>query len=54
MRRAAASLVQSGFEALTLTVTESNRQAVRLYQRFGFTTRHKFDAMVLHTNSRRR
>jgi ribosomal protein S18 acetylase RimI-like enzyme len=36
-----------GFEAITLTVTEANREAVRLYERMGFATSHKFDAMVL-------
>jgi ribosomal protein S18 acetylase RimI-like enzyme len=47
LHRSAASLRQAGFEALTLTVTESNQKAVRLYQRFGFTQRQRFDAMVM-------
>jgi ribosomal protein S18 acetylase RimI-like enzyme len=40
-------LARSGFEAITLTVTEANSQAVRLYEELGFFTRHRFDAMVL-------
>jgi ribosomal protein S18 acetylase RimI-like enzyme len=40
-------LGQSGFAAITLTVTEANRQAVKLYEDSGFGTRHRFDAMVL-------
>jgi ribosomal protein S18 acetylase RimI-like enzyme len=40
-------LAQSSFAAITLTVTEANLQAVKLYQNSGFGTRHRFDAMVL-------
>jgi ribosomal protein S18 acetylase RimI-like enzyme len=40
-------LASSGFAAITLTVTEANYQAVKLYQDSGFFTRHRFDAMVL-------
>lgn len=40
-------LTRSGFAAITLTVTEANHQAVKLYQDLGFFTRHRFDAMVL-------
>jgi ribosomal protein S18 acetylase RimI-like enzyme len=40
-------LKTNGFEAITLTVTEANGDAVRLYERTGFATSHKFDAMVL-------
>ncbi len=40
-------LSQTGFSAITLTVTEANHQAVRLYNEFGFSTRHRFDAMVM-------
>ena len=34
------------FEALTLTVTKENTNAVALYRRRGFVTRHTFDAIV--------
>jgi len=40
-------LTRSAFAAITLTVTEANHQAVKLYQDSGFFTRHRFDAMVL-------
>jgi ribosomal protein S18 acetylase RimI-like enzyme len=40
-------LTQSNFAAITLTVTEANHQAVKLYQNAGFFIRHRFDAMVL-------
>jgi len=39
-------LSAAGFRALTLTVTEGNQQAVKLYEGVGFSTRHRFDAMV--------
>ena len=35
------------YNALTLTVTEANSEAVRLYRSSGFETRHRFDALVL-------
>jgi ribosomal protein S18 acetylase RimI-like enzyme len=40
-------LARSRFAAITLTVTEANHQAVKLYQNSGFFVRHRFDAMVL-------
>jgi ribosomal protein S18 acetylase RimI-like enzyme len=40
-------LAHSGFAAITLTVTEANHQAVKLYHDSGFFTRRRFDAMVL-------
>lgn len=40
-------LAQSGFHSITLTVTEANRPAVNLYESLGFSTRHRFEAMVL-------
>lgn len=42
-----AELAKSRFKAITLTVTEANYQAVRLYEDLGFSTRHRFEAMVL-------
>ena len=35
------------YRALTLTVSEANTAALRLYTAAGFTTRHRFDALVL-------
>jgi ribosomal protein S18 acetylase RimI-like enzyme len=46
LHRCMSHLAQSGFTAITLTVTEANHQAVKLYQDSGFGTRHRFDAMV--------
>jgi ribosomal protein S18 acetylase RimI-like enzyme len=40
-------LAQSNFAAITLTVTEANHQAVKLYRDLGFFIRQRFDAMVL-------
>jgi ribosomal protein S18 acetylase RimI-like enzyme len=40
-------LAQSNFAAITLTVTEANHPAVKLYHDSGFFIRHRFDAMVL-------
>jgi ribosomal protein S18 acetylase RimI-like enzyme len=40
-------LAQSRFKAITLTVTEANHPAVKLYEDLGFFTRHRFEAMVL-------
>lgn len=51
---AAERLARGGFEAITLTVTEANTDAVRLYQRYGFWLRHRFDAMVLDTRYKKR
>jgi len=47
LEHCAQQLSLSNFSAITLTVTEANRQAVRLYEELGFFTRHRFDAMVL-------
>jgi GNAT superfamily N-acetyltransferase len=44
-------LARAGFQAITLTVTEANQQAVKLYQSLGFISRHHFEAMVLEKNS---
>ena len=46
MHHAMDHLASTGYEAITLTVTEANDGAVRLYEDLGFTTRHRFDAMV--------
>jgi ribosomal protein S18 acetylase RimI-like enzyme len=47
LRHCMGHLARSGFQAITLTVTEANHQAVRLYEEMGFFTRHRFDAMVM-------
>ena len=54
LRQSAETLRRAGLDALTLTVTESNQQAVNLYARFGFTRKHRFDAMSLNTKYPRR
>jgi ribosomal protein S18 acetylase RimI-like enzyme len=43
---AANDLRRRNFAMLTLTVTEANRAAVRLYEHLGFETRRAFDAFV--------
>jgi ribosomal protein S18 acetylase RimI-like enzyme len=52
--RATEALVCADFSAITLTVTESNKEAVELYRSFGFARRHRFDAMVMDTRYRPR
>lgn len=52
--RSSESLTRAGFDAVTLTVTEGNEGAVRLYQRAGYTLRQRFDAMVMDTRFKRR
>ncbi len=47
LRHAIDHLSHSGFDAITLTVTEANRPAVHLYEELGFFIRHRFEAMVL-------
>ena len=47
LQHCARQLAYSKFSAITLTVTEANHQAVRLYEELGFFTRHRFDAMVM-------
>jgi ribosomal protein S18 acetylase RimI-like enzyme len=46
MLHAMRQLPAQGYTALTLTVTQANHSATRLYTDLGFTTRHRFDAMV--------
>jgi ribosomal protein S18 acetylase RimI-like enzyme len=53
LAKSSQTLLDAGFEALSLTVTESNEEAVALYERFGFRLRHRFDAMALDTHYRR-
>lgn len=45
-------LKQTGYDAISLTVTEENERAVRLYEDHGFVTKHRFDAMVLDKSER--
>ncbi len=49
LQQTSEGLRRAGFGAITLTVTEANTRAVKLYESFGFTQRHRFDAMVLDT-----
>ncbi len=46
LEHCAAHLAKAGVKQLTLTVTEANTPALRLYQEHGFTTLHRFEAMV--------
>jgi ribosomal protein S18 acetylase RimI-like enzyme len=46
MHHAMNHLAATGYDAITLTVTEANAAAVSLYEDLAFTTRHRFDAMV--------
>jgi ribosomal protein S18 acetylase RimI-like enzyme len=48
------ALRSQGFQALTLTVTRQNSEAVALYHRSGFVTRQTFDAMVWERRGRSR
>lgn len=52
LQRCMEHLKRTGYEAITLTVTEENLRAVRLYEEHGFGTKHRFDAMVLDKNER--
>lgn len=51
LNHAAHKLKRSGTSAISLTVTESNKPAVALYDHAGFTVRHRFDAMTLSRDS---
>ena len=46
LRHAATELARAGQRTLTLTVTEANAGALRLYQQLGFIARHRFHADV--------
>ena len=46
LRHCILGLEASGVKSLSLTVTESNDGARRLYEQYGFRTIHRFDAMV--------
>jgi ribosomal protein S18 acetylase RimI-like enzyme len=49
LEQTATRLARAGFSAITLTVTKGNTEAVELYRSCGFTTRHRFDAVVMDT-----
>ncbi|WP_260704689.1 GNAT family N-acetyltransferase [Edaphobacter flagellatus] len=53
LQHAMAQLMIAGYSAITLTVTEANRQAVQLYLALGFRVRYRFDAMVLDRSEER-
>lgn len=46
LHRCLTEFARQGFRAVSLTVTESNQSARRLYDEYGFETQHRFDAMV--------
>ena len=46
LHHCAAHIARRGVTSLSLTVTESNTPALQLYERNGFTTLHRFEAMV--------
>ncbi|HSU18398.1 MAG TPA: N-acetyltransferase [Acidobacteriaceae bacterium] len=46
LRHCIAQIARQGVRSLSLTVTESNEAARRLYEQQGFETVHRFDAMV--------
>jgi GNAT superfamily N-acetyltransferase len=46
LEHCAPQLARSGVKQLTLTVTEANTPALRLYEEHGFTTLQRFEAMV--------
>jgi ribosomal protein S18 acetylase RimI-like enzyme len=45
-------LADTGSKAVTLTVTEANLAAMELYQRLGFSTRQRFEAMIFEATPR--
>ena len=46
LKLAVEELQRQGFKEVSLTVTDVNRGAVRLYERLGFETFHTFGAFV--------
>jgi ribosomal protein S18 acetylase RimI-like enzyme len=44
------ALAALGLDYISLTVTEGNEEALFLYRRMGFKSRHAFDAMVWQRN----
>ncbi len=46
LQRCMSHLRRTGYDAISLTVTEENQRAVKLYEDHEFVTRHRFDAMV--------
>ena len=50
---AAAELRRAGYAAISLTVSEGNREAIALYRESGFVVRRSFDAAVLELRSPR-
>jgi ribosomal protein S18 acetylase RimI-like enzyme len=50
LHRCTAEFVRRQFSGISLTVTEENREARKLYEDYGFTAIHGFDAMVWQEN----
>jgi ribosomal protein S18 acetylase RimI-like enzyme len=46
LHHCAAKISHRGVTMLSLTVTEANTAALQLYERNGFTTLHRFEAMI--------
>jgi ribosomal protein S18 acetylase RimI-like enzyme len=46
LRRSMAAMARNGCRLVSLTVTASNKEAIRLYESLGFRLRHSFDAYV--------
>jgi len=46
LRRSMVAMARNGCRLVSLTVTASNKEAIRLYESLGFRLRHSFDAFV--------